>query len=201
MGDNSTVVNNRRGRPSGNPGTRAALVKMASEHFLAHGYTGTSVRALAREAGVDHSLVNYYFGSKRGLFAEVMGLTLPPSRILDVILARSGPRMAEAVLTGLLTVWDDPNHRAPMVAMIGEATTSPVVRSAVCGYLENEVFARVAHLAGGQNTTERTAAASAILSGVVFARYILHLEPLASMTPDRVVRILAPALRAALTPP
>jgi AcrR family transcriptional regulator len=145
--------------------------------------------------------VNYYFGSKRGLFAEVMGMTLPPSRILDVIPARGGPRIAEAVLTGLLAVWDNPNHRDPMVAMIGDATASPEVRSAICGYLENEVFARVAHLADGQNTTERTAAASAILSGVVFARYILRLEPLASMAPASIVRILAPALRTALGPP
>jgi hypothetical protein len=49
---------------------------------------------------------------------------------------------------------------------------------AVCGYLESEVFTRVVDLSGGWNTTERSAAAAAILSGVVFAQ---HIQPVASM--------------------
>jgi AcrR family transcriptional regulator len=192
------VVNNTRGRPRGRPDTRAAIVRAARDRFLADGYARTSVRAVARDAGVDHALVNYYFGSKQGLFGDVMALTLTPTLVLDAVVARGGPGVPEAVLTSLLTVWDDPVHRIPLLTMMSEATTNPQVREAVCGYLERDVFGRVAEMIGGRESRDLSAGVATILSGVVFARYLLGIEPLASMTPSQVVRVIAPALRATL---
>jgi AcrR family transcriptional regulator len=40
--------------------------------LAAHGYAGTSTRAVAEEAGVQLSLVHYHFGGKRGLLAAVL---------------------------------------------------------------------------------------------------------------------------------
>jgi len=184
----------------GHPDTRSLIMRAARDRFLAEGYAGTSVRAVARDAGVDHALVNYHFGSKQGLFGEVMALTLTPTRVLDAVVARGGPGVPEAVLTALLAVWDDPAHHAPLVTMMGEATTNPQVRELVCGYLEREVFGRIAELNGGRNARARAAGAATILSGLVFARYLVRLEPLASMSPPEVVKVIAPALRATLRP-
>lgn len=192
------MVNKKRGRPTGHPDNRTAILNAARARFLADGYAGTSVRAVARDADIDHSLVNYYFRSKQGLFGEVMALTLTPGQVLDSIAARGGPGLPEAVLATLLAVWDEPTHQAPLVKMMGEAATVPQVREAVRGYLEWEVFARIADLAGGRNTKDRAAGAAAVLSGVVFARYLLRIEPLASMTAQEVVRAIAPALRITL---
>lgn len=195
---NASVVNKTRGRPTGHRDTRSEIINAARKHFLTDGYAKTSLRAVARDAGVDHSLVNYYFGSKQSLFGEVMALTLTPSRVLDRVEARGFSDVPEAVLTTLLAVWDDPTYRAPLLSMMGETNTAPQVREAVQGYLEQEVFGRVADLAGTNNTRDRAAGAAVIMSGVVFARYLLRIEPLASMTAQEVVRAVAPALRTAL---
>jgi AcrR family transcriptional regulator len=38
--------------------------------FAEHGYEGATARAIAARADVDAAMVNHWFGSKEGLFAE-----------------------------------------------------------------------------------------------------------------------------------
>ena len=54
--------------------TREAIARAAGALFEQHGYTGTSVRAVAAEAGVDPALVIRHFGSKEKLFLDTMDL-------------------------------------------------------------------------------------------------------------------------------
>jgi len=62
--------------------SREALLRAATELFALYGYDGVRVDALARRAGVNKALINYYFGGKRYLyraaiessFREVHGL-------------------------------------------------------------------------------------------------------------------------------
>jgi AcrR family transcriptional regulator len=51
--------------------TRERLVAAAEHLFAARGYTKVTVRAIASAAGVNWSLVGYYFRGKEGLLAEV----------------------------------------------------------------------------------------------------------------------------------
>jgi AcrR family transcriptional regulator len=51
--------------------TREKLVTAAGNLFALHGYQGVSVRAIAAAAGVNWSLVGYYFRGKEGLLFEV----------------------------------------------------------------------------------------------------------------------------------
>jgi AcrR family transcriptional regulator len=51
--------------------TREQLVSAAERLFASRGFMGVSVRMIAAEAGVNWSLVGYYFRSKDGLLAEV----------------------------------------------------------------------------------------------------------------------------------
>ncbi|MFD7061134.1 TetR/AcrR family transcriptional regulator [Streptomyces sp. NPDC059906] len=50
--------------------TRAALLAAARARFALVGYDATSVRDIARDAGVDATLIFRYFGSKERLFEE-----------------------------------------------------------------------------------------------------------------------------------
>lgn len=54
--------------------TREAIAAAAGRMFESQGYTGTSVRAVAAEAGVDPALVIRHFGSKERLFLDTMDL-------------------------------------------------------------------------------------------------------------------------------
>ena len=51
--------------------TSDKLIAAAERLFAEHGYTNVSVRAIAAEAGVNWSLVGYYFRGKEGLLSEV----------------------------------------------------------------------------------------------------------------------------------
>ncbi len=53
--------------------TKKELILETSEELFAEfGYTGTTVRHLAKKAGVNIAMISYYFGSKEQLFAELV---------------------------------------------------------------------------------------------------------------------------------
>jgi AcrR family transcriptional regulator len=71
------VITTRRIAPEWTPPerpaseTREQLVSAAERLFAERGFAGVSVRLIAAEAGVNWSLVGYYFRGKDGLLAEV----------------------------------------------------------------------------------------------------------------------------------
>lgn len=52
--------------------TKLALINAAGELFAEHGYDGTSTRAIAEKAKVNIAGIKYHFGSKDGLYLEVI---------------------------------------------------------------------------------------------------------------------------------
>src|SRR5882672_2033057 len=48
--------------------SRRALLDAALEEFSLRGFAGARVADIARRAGVNKQLINYYFGSKEGLY-------------------------------------------------------------------------------------------------------------------------------------
>lgn len=52
--------------------TRRRLVEAGTQLFAEHGFRSVSVRDLAKKAEVNSALINYHFGSKEGLFEEVI---------------------------------------------------------------------------------------------------------------------------------
>jgi AcrR family transcriptional regulator len=52
--------------------TKAKLLTVAEKFFAEKGLASTSIRDLAREAGVNIAAVNYYFGSKENLYLETL---------------------------------------------------------------------------------------------------------------------------------
>ncbi len=51
---------------------RSVLISTATPLFAAKGFNGVSVRELAAAAGVNISMISYYFGGKEGLYAAVL---------------------------------------------------------------------------------------------------------------------------------
>jgi TetR/AcrR family transcriptional regulator, regulator of cefoperazone and chloramphenicol sensitivity len=52
--------------------TKKAVAEAAVKLFHMYGFHGTSVRAIAEEAGVNAALVSYYFGGKQALLEHLM---------------------------------------------------------------------------------------------------------------------------------
>lgn len=59
------------GRPEGTSVVRDNILDAAEELFSNLGYAGTTLREIADQAKVTQALINYYFGSKYGLYEAV----------------------------------------------------------------------------------------------------------------------------------
>jgi TetR/AcrR family transcriptional regulator, mexJK operon transcriptional repressor len=65
----------RRGRPRkdlDNGGKRTEVLEVASKFFLAHGYDGASINAMARASGISKESIYRYFVGKEELFKAVI---------------------------------------------------------------------------------------------------------------------------------
>jgi AcrR family transcriptional regulator len=201
----STVMNKpagaTRGRRPGSPDTRAQILDIARRRFLAEGYRAVTLRSVAAEVGVDVALVSYFFGSKKGLFGAALALTANPAELLLTALPGDRATLPERVLRTLVTTWDDPERGAQLRAMATALVAEPEVARLFREVLEREIIDRVAEHIGGADASRRAAAFGAHMAGLVFTRYVLEVQPIASMSVDEIVRHLAPGLRAVLYPP
>jgi AcrR family transcriptional regulator len=188
-----------RGRRPGQSDAREQIRVAARARFLAEGYQGVTMRSVASDAGVDVALVSYYFGSKQGLFGAAMAMTANPAHLIATALAGDIDTLPERALRVVLTVWDDPETGGQLRAMAAAATADPAVRKAVGEFVSRELIGGLEQHLTGPDARGRAAAFSAQISGVIFSRYLLGVEPLASMSIDEVVGRLAPSLSLTLT--
>ena len=190
------------GRRAGDSGTRTAVLEAAKRAFGAQGYGATSVRAVAREAGVDPSLVLHFFGSKDGLFEAALEMPVDPSALVPGLLA-SGPvdELGERVVRTFVDVWDATPGQGPMLAMLRSSVAHTDSAERLRGLLLRVVFRPLARGAGAADdeADRRAALVASQMLGLAFARYVLHLEPLASATADELVPLVAPTLQRYLT--
>ena len=184
-------MNKTRGRPPGNPPTRALIAEAARDLFLEHGYRGTTLRAVAARADVDPALVSYHFGSKQGLFGEVTQVECARSLALGPALAGDPAGLPDRLLRAVTDLWED-------VALNRLAVQNDEVMRVFREYLEREVLGRIAEYLGGPDATERATAAVTVIGGLIFTRYLNPVPSTAALGAADVRRILGPTLRAAL---
>jgi len=195
----------RPGRDKGPPATRDALLTAARRAFLADGYDGATVRAIAAEAGVDAALIAYFFGSKRGLFSAAMALEVDPATTLRSLLPGPHEELAARILRRLLAVWDDPSSGSPLRVLLVAASTEERAAIMLREYLQGELLEPLAaHLAASLGVSDadvRARRAGVLLLGLIHTRYVLELEPLASAAPKDIEELLGGVLQHALGDP
>ncbi len=153
------------------------------------------MRSIARDAGVDHSLVNYYFEGKQGLFAQVLAIAMTPGEVLGRVFDAAPDQLPERLVATLIGVWDQGEFREPLLAALRASGEDPALRGAVAAYIGAEVHGRLREQIGGADASAHATAVMALLGGVVFTRYVVGVEPVASMTREQLVRLLAPMIR------
>ena len=83
--------------------TKAAILSAARERFAALGFEGTTIRAIAAEAGIDPAMVMRYYGNKDGLFAAAAEFDLRLPEFTGVEKADVGT----ALVRHFLDRWED----------------------------------------------------------------------------------------------
>jgi AcrR family transcriptional regulator len=176
------------------------VLEVARRRFLADGYQAVTMRSIAAEAGVDAALISYFFGSKQGLFAAALTLAANPAKVLGAALPGDPETLPERLLRARVTTWDDEDAGAPLRVMVRAAAADPGVGRLVREFVQREMVDRIAERLGGRDARQRAGVLGIQLSGVIFSRYVLAVEPAATMPVDELVRLLAPALRTTLRP-
>ena len=115
------AASSTRGRRPGSPATRTAILDTARALIRRHGATATTLRGVAREAGVDSALVVHYFKNRRGLLAEALRPEQPLVPDFAAILSAGAPdRFGERLVAVFVDQIDDPDAQANlMLRMIG----------------------------------------------------------------------------------
>ena len=190
----------RRGRRPGSPDTRSAILAAAREAFAAKGFAGATVRGIATDAGVDAALVHHYFGTKDDLFLAALELPVDPREVLAPALAAGVDGAGERMLRLFLSVWDDPVLRLPLLGVVRGIVDSDSHRLLREGFLP-VVLEPVGVALGIDRPEVRMPLVASQVFGLIFMRYVMSVEPIASMSADDVVAIYAPTLQRYLADP
>jgi len=193
-------VTGRRGRRPGAPDTRAAILGAARARFAEHGFAGTTIRAVAGDAGVDAALVHHYFGSKDDLFLAALELPLDPRQVLLPAVAEGIDGVAERLLRAFLSAWDDPELQPRLVAVVRGVMDPAGSKLITEGFLP-VVLQPVGQALGVDRPELRMPLVASQVFGLILMRYVLRVEPLASLPPDQLVATYAPTIQRYLADP
>lgn len=187
-----------RGRRPGATKTRNQILGSARELFAARGFAGTTIRAVAAGAGVDPALVHHYFGTKDDLFMAALQLPVDPRVVLGPALAGGPAHAGESLLRTFLSVWDDERNRLAFLGLFRSVLEPAGERLLSEGFIP-VVLGSVGEALGLDRSQHRMALVASQIMGLILARYVLELEPVASMDAELVVATYAPVLQRYLT--
>jgi AcrR family transcriptional regulator len=196
----SSVTSPRRrlGRRPGAPETQSEIVDAARGLFATHGYAGTSIRAVATAAGVDPALVHHYFGTKEGLFRAALEVPVDVDSLLNRVLTGERDAAPVRLAETFLDVWDSPETGPAMLAflrrVLADATATDLVRQFAVATVMKRAAAGLLADVEPADAQARVSMVFSQLLGVVVARRVLRIEPLAGMAREELVQRVSDAV-------
>ena len=178
--------------------TKLRIQQAAAKLFASRSFETVSTRAIAKEAGVDAALIHHYFGSKEGLFQAVLNAAIRPEQLEALVVSESPDDWGRQLVRAADKVWTSPAAPA-LKAVVRRVLVGHegVLREFVTRSLLNRFLS---HIKGPE--PERRLRASLIgsqMSGLVIARHIVGIEPLASLSTDEVANLIGPVLQHYIT--
>lgn len=144
--------------------TRAAILRAARAAFTEHGYDGVGIREIGRAADVDARLISKYFGSKEGLFAEVVDIAYEKSLLMT-------PELNAEAARALLTGADESASDGLLLTL--RSVANPRAAAIMRESIERDYQSRLAGGLPGTDATGRSALLIAICAGVLLNRLLL----------------------------
>lgn len=173
-----------------NGGTRERLIAAAGELFAERGFRATTARDIAQRAGVNLAAANYYFGSKKELYLEVLRANF--AQISAMLARRGGSRPAAEIdrlgrpaivqmlvrrIQVMLEILIGPppgQHGALMQReMIDPSEALPLIVDEFIGPMTLETERIVARLAPGLEPRHVERCALSIIGQAVFYRFAM----------------------------
>jgi AcrR family transcriptional regulator len=167
--------------------TREAILEAAVVEFTECGYGRAGVRGIAERAGVTAMMINRYFGSKEGLFAEAVDRSFGPPTVIgderDGLARAIGRSLADRTAAGA-------ERLDPFLLMLRSAS-DPVAGPILRRGIEAHVGARFTRLLDGADADVRAELGLALVSGTWLLRAVLGTDALVSVDDDHLADLLA----------
>jgi len=175
------------------------ITAAARRSFAHNGWSGTTLRGIAREVGVDPALVHYYFASKEELLDAS---TMPPAEWLEVIGRTSSAPVrerGEVMVRNLIWSWAQPAIRETLSSILMTAAHEPRTREKLRAFLTASLLPAIADRIEGEERLLRASLTASQVVGVVMMRWVWEIEPLASLPDDDLVALVGPTIQRYLT--
>ena len=144
---------------SGADTTKALILDVARKLFSSTGYRATSLRAIAKEVGVDPALLIRYFGSKEELFLEALAISDFCEKALTGSLDGMGYRIVLELISG-----DIKNKMSSYVSLV-QASDSETIRTRLQDVVRTRFVEKLAQRLPGQDAELRAHLISAQTGG------------------------------------
>lgn len=154
--------------PRNAPETKARILAAAQSAFSERGYSQTGMRDIAERAGVAHSLILRYFGTKANLFGEALSASLADRPVMSQSTARFGERIVEGI--------DNPAVDIISPGMIALALGDDEARRTASKILAEQTVERVARWIGGPNAEVRATNLIMLAMGYAIFSRLLDLQ-------------------------
>lgn len=167
--------------------------------FARFGYSRASIRDISEQAGVDSALLYHYFGSKRGLFREVIASRMtPPGIPADDLRRESATQMARRLIRLFLARWGEDAKGRPLVALLRSATADSEAARILREVLEQVLMPHVEARLGRTHARLRAGLVASQLLGLGLVRYVIELPPISRCPIEKLAELGAAGVAAAL---
>ncbi|MEU2040375.1 TetR family transcriptional regulator [Nocardia niwae] len=191
----------RAGRgPRGERGAQADhILAAARKSFAERGYSGTSLRAVAKAADVDPTLVNYYFSNKTGLLEAALE---PPEAFGEAIAEAAQVPLEQrgrAFVEAALRMWDDPATSEILRSIILAASHEPFAMERLRAVFSGLVLQVVSASLPDDEAALRADLVSTQIVGLAMTRYVWALDSIAALLDEQIVGLIGPTVQHYLT--
>jgi AcrR family transcriptional regulator len=191
----------RGGRRPGSSPSRQKILEVARLAFAANGYAETSLRGIAREAGVDPSLIVQLFGSKPGLFSAVVEWPFDASQVGAQIREVSPAKVGEYVARVFIGHWDRDEHRNPIVSLIHAALSDSAAAAMLREFITVNLTLPAVERVDADRPQLRAALLASQLLGFGLSRYVLAFDGLTAASSEELIAALGVTLQNTCTSP
>ena len=180
-------------KPRNASATRDAILVAAGKEFTKLGFENASTRRIAEDAGCNVALINRYFGSKIGLFEEVMDACIDLGPVLEGTPDEAVLNLVEICLSK----GEAASDFDPVLAAIRSGGTEPA-KDVVQSQLGEPMVATLAAYIGGDDAQEKAGLMLSIVAGFDVGRRIIGAEAMQASQNPALRPHLTAAIRAVL---
>jgi AcrR family transcriptional regulator len=185
---------------------RERILAAALKEFGKRGYDAATVRQIAQAAGVDSKLVHYYFGAKEELFVAAIAEPFRARGLPEILIeAAGGDARGRADLDGgdsacarylkaALTALEDESFGPAFIGLVRGLGAHEASRRIFLRFITDNFIEALAPRLPGPAPEARAALVGSHLLGLVMARYVLRVGPLAALSIDQLAQTVGPVV-------